>query len=216
LNGLFFILLTQFDQDSILYEAKEASARVWRSTDGNALCKHINDLTQSQLEGAGLDLDVSCPTPDGNALLIIAADISNGCANHRTLLLRPGGPTTLFWTHSAPLAPACCIQHSLSVPDSFPLKITALASSIAPVTPSPPAVLCSFDSSRSNAQQRFFYQVLCHVLAAEGQVLHIARFCSYMTSCCCRYAVVSLDSSHWRSHQPTQMLVTVSVHHCGY
>ncbi len=160
-------LCSRIPQDNVLFEATAANARVWRCSDASARPLHTHNLLHGRAGVSELDVDVSCLSSNGRALLVIAADVSGGCAHHRSMLLQQDGSITPFWSYIAPLPPADSLLHSIAVPDAPALEITAL---LPPVLESAlaPAVLQSFTMARSSAQQRLHSLVLSHLLAEKG------------------------------------------------
>jgi hypothetical protein len=166
-------------QDGVIFEACADSARAWHCSDASAFPTHLHHLMHMQPGGSALSLDICCPSPDGHALIVIVAHASDACADYRTMLLQRDGSVAPFWSYTAPLPPTSFLAHSLAVPQAPSLEINALLPpAAAPAcTALAPAVLYSFNTARSTAQQRLFSHVLCHLLAEQGCVSVGAAAC---------------------------------------
>lgn len=154
-------------QDNVLFEATAANARVWRCSDASSLPLHTHNVLHGRAGESSLDVDVSSLSSNGRALVVIAADVSDVCAHHRSMLLQQDGSITPFWSYTAPLPPADALLHSIAVPDAPALQINAI---LPPVLESAlaPAVLHSFTAASSSAQQRLYSHLLSHLLAEKG------------------------------------------------
>ena len=144
-----------------------------------------------------VDVDVCGCSPDGHALLVVAAESSESCATHRTMLLQRDGSVAPFWSYTAPLPPVGTIQHSLAIAHSSHLQINALLPPVLVAAQPPPAVVCAFDAARSSAQQRVFFLVLCHMLAEQGYRTPSITASSSATASTAPHVAAGSQSSTW-------------------